>query len=135
MVLAVISKIMASFIDFFDILRVTFYPASGHEKSGFYIVSGENIENCLCVFVSPGSIKTDGYLGLFCFYTIDRKIPASGCAADGDDIRKIGGSTPYQKSGKRKNDNGIEKSFRQNRIPFGKVCYYFISRLEKKNLF
>ena len=77
---AVVSKIVPCFIDLYYLFRKFFHPLAGHEKSSFYIVGGKDIQDGLCVFISPCGIKADRDLRLICFYTVDGQFAAAGSA-------------------------------------------------------
>ena len=88
-VFAVVAQIMSCLVNLFYIIRITGNPTAGHEKGGLYLVFGQDIQKSGCILIAPGSIKTDGYLGLVSLYTVYGELTASHCAADRDDTGQI----------------------------------------------
>ena len=59
---------------FLMLLAAGFAACSDEEET----LGGKDIQDGLCVFISPCGIKADGDLRLICLYTVDGKFTAAG---------------------------------------------------------
>ncbi len=93
----------------------------------------KNIQNGLSILIAPGSVKADGNLRLLCFHTVNRKLSASYCAADGDNIRQNRGSAQKEKPCKGHKKRVFRSFFGKRKSPFREIGYLqFMEEKRKK---
>ena len=82
-VLAVVAQVVPLGGDVFDVLRVFFHPASGHEKCDLHLVLCQDIHDLGGVLISPGGVEGEGDLGLFCLHAVDGELALPGQVVGG----------------------------------------------------
>ena len=90
-VLAVIPQIVTGLQNGLHVVRIGVHPASRHEKGDMHVMPGEDIQNFLCILVSPGCVEGESDLLFLCLHTVDGKLSPVDGAGNGNRFRNEGG--------------------------------------------
>ena len=90
-VFAVVAQVVSCFQDGLYVVRIGIHPAARHEKSNVHIVPGEDIQNLLCILVSPGCVEGESDLLFLRLHTVDGKLSPVDGAGNGNRFRNEGG--------------------------------------------
>ena len=127
-VVGVVHDLVAGVVECLDGLGVFLHPVTHHEKGGFHVIAGQNVDELSGVLIAPGGVEGDGAQGLTAFHRIDGELARRGPGRHGggkgdggeEGGREQQGRQDRQVAAAQEKDSGGERTHGR---PAFLICY------------
>ena len=132
---------MAGIVEGFHRVGVLVYPLPHHEEGGFYIITGQNVNELLGILVAPGGVKADGDQLLIPLDAVDGQLTGGGSRTDGGGVMDgaehgRGGQEAESGGpaapGQDENAEGTEAGGQSDHLPSKVVVYSYEGRRKNR---